>query len=256
MAMDYQGFDWQIRIEHVAKIEADIAKYTATVDVSDMPDLPELVVRDHWVEMDDTSMWHYRDMERTLVASFEEGTISAPNLGVATVKLAQIVQGFLYDDDGDVQHINDAKFDRLYDMVESLDGEPVIVVYEFQEDLDRMREQWPDLLWFGGGVTDARARMTEEEWNAGRVPILALHPAAAGHGLNLQRGGHQIVFYGMPWSAELYDQTIARIHRQGQKERCFVHRILASGTLDEAKIDRVASKISAQDAFKRYLRRV
>jgi hypothetical protein len=256
MAMDYKGFDWQIRIEHIAAVEAAIAKYTATVDISDMPDLPELVERDHWVDLDDASMWYYRDMERDLVASFEEDTVSAANMGVATIKLAQIVQGFLYDDDRSARFVNSAKFDALIDMVESLDGQPVIVVYEFQEDLDRMRDKWPTLHWLGGGVTDAGAKLNEDLWNKGELPILAIHPAAAGHGLNLQRGGHQIIWYGMTWSAELYDQTIARIHRQGQKERCFVHRILARNTIDEAKIDRVASKISAQAAFTRYLRRV
>lgn len=256
IANDYQGFDWQLRFHHGEKLEADIGRFSATVDSSDMPDLPELVVRDHWVDLPADDMRAYRDMERDLVAHLDDGNVAAANMGVATIKLAQIAQGFMYHDEVLTEHLNEVKLDQLKEMVEDLGGDRVIVVYEFQEDLERLRNTFPGLKWLGEGVSDMNAKATEKMWNAGKLPILAIHPAAAGHGLNLQQGGHQMIWYGMTWSAELYDQTIARIHRQGQQDRCFVHRILARDTIDVAKIDRVEKKISAQEAFKRYLRRV
>ena len=253
--VDYQRHDWVVRDDHIPQLEADIAKFTATVDNSDMPDLPELVVRDHWIDLPPTVMGHYRDMEKELVVD----DIVAANAGVATIKLAQLTQGFLYSEE-DVtgrcaNYVHGVKEALLEEMVNSLDGEPVLIVYEFQEDIRRMLEKWPDMRWFGINTTQAQGATNVADWNAGAVPIMALHPAAAGHGLNLQKGGCQMIWYGMTWSPELYEQTIARIHRQGQERHCFVHRILARHTIDEAKVLRVETKISAQEAFKQHLRR-
>ena len=253
---DFQQYNWAIRPDLIAQIERDIGQYTSTVDISDMPDLPDLIERDHWIDLPDHVLADYREMERELVVDIDEGHILAANMGVATIKLAQIAQGFLYGDERNVTYLHNAKETLLEELVESLDGDPVLIVYEFQEDLARLLAKWPDLRWFGHNTTDAQARQNELDWNAGKLPMLALHPAAAGHGLNLQHGGHQMIWYGMTWSAELYDQTIKRIHRQGQPDHCFVHRILARDTIDEAKVLRVSDKISAQEAFKRYLRRV
>jgi SNF2 family DNA or RNA helicase len=256
MATDYQRRNWEIRQDHIPRVEMDIRRYTATVDPSDLADVPELVVRDHWVELPEDIMDDYRRMERKLVAEIGDDVVVAANAGVSTIKLAQMVQGFLYNEDKSALWIHDAKLDVLKDMIEKLDGAPALIAYEFQEDLARLRTVWPELRWLGAGTSDSQAAQNEADWNAGRLPLLALHPAAAGHGLNLQHGGHQLIWYGMTWSAELYDQTIKRIHRQGQKERCFIHRILARHTLDEAKVLRVEQKITSQEAFKRYLRRV
>jgi SNF2 family DNA or RNA helicase len=255
-ALDYQRFRWVVRPEKVSALEQIIASYTVTVDMSDMPDLPPIVVRDHFIHLPDDVQEMYKAMEETLVTMIDTKPIVAANMGVATIKLAQTVQGFMYDEKRDTHWMHDKKFEMLEELVDDLDGDPVLVVYEFQEDLERMKQQWPDLRWLGHGVTDAQGRKNEKDWNDGKIPIFAIHPAAAGHGLNLQQGGNQMIWYGMTWSAELYDQTIARIHRQGQKDHCFIHRILAHDTIDEAKVYRVEHKISAQEAFKRYLRKV
>lgn len=270
-ATDYQRYHWAVQPGRIAQLEADISKFTVTVDVSDMPDLPELVVRDHFVELPRTVMKQYKEMETDLIldpvfdeildtGNFQGPIVVAANMGVATIKMAQIVQGFVYSEEDETgrvaNYLHGAKEALLEELVEDLSGDPVLIVYEFQEDLERMKAKWPDLRWLGEGTTDAQAAENEQLWNMGLVPIMALHPASAGHGLNLQHGGHQMIFYGMTWSAELYDQTIKRFHRQGQKEHCFVHRILARDTIDEAKVIRVENKISAQEAFKRYLRRV
>jgi len=195
-------------------------------------------------------------MEKKLVADLESGAIVAANMGVMTVKLSEIAQGFLYDDAKRAQGLHVEKLNLLRELVEKLDGDPVIIVYEFQQDLDRLRTVWPDLRWLGAGVKTATAQLAEEAWNDRQLPMLALHPAAAGHGLNLQHGGRQMIWLGMTWSPELYAQTIARIHRQGQEDHCYIHRILAKDTIDEAKVLRVEQRITEQEAFKMYLRRV
>jgi hypothetical protein len=217
-----------------------------------MPDLPGLVVRDHWVELPARVMEDYFDMQKELAV---DGVIAA-NMGVATIKMAQIIQGFLYGDLPDqTEYVHGVKEALLEELVTSLDGEPVLIVYEFQEDLARLAAKYPSMPWLGHNTTEAQAKHNVELWNMGRLPIFALHPAAAGHGLNLQRGGRQMIWYGMTWSPELYEQTIARLHRQGQDKHVFVHRILAKHTIDEAKVLRVETKISAQEAFKQHLRR-
>lgn len=249
---DYMQYDWKVLPGQERVLDTDIGKFTATIDNDDMPDLPPVVIRDHWVELPFVARQLYNDMEAHLVAD----DVVAANAAVATIKLAQIAQGFLYDESGTASYTHQAKMEELFEMVEALDGDPVLVVYEFQEDLHRLQACWPDLRWLGDGVSQGEAAQNVIDWNSGRVPIMALHPAAAGHGLNLQAGGCQLVWYGMTWSAELYEQTIGRLQRQGQEKHVFVHRILARNTIDEAKVIKVESKCSDQEAFKRYLGRV
>jgi SNF2 family DNA or RNA helicase len=257
MATDFQRHNWVIRPEHQAKIEADIGQYTVTVDNSDMPDLPKVITRDHWITLPGHLRSIYDEMEKKLAADVAEGTIVAANAGVATIKLAQIAQGFLYGELAtDTTYLHTAKLDALRELVEALDGDPVLIVYEFQEDIAMMRRWMPDLCWLGHSTTEAETRRYIEAWNAGNLPVLALHPAAAGHGLNLQKGGNQMIWYGMTWSPELYAQTIARLHRQGQTQHVFVHRILAQDTVDIEKVLRVEGKITAQDVFNSMLRRI
>ncbi len=145
----------------------------------------------------------------------------------------------------------------LVDMVEDLSDSPAMIVYGFVEELRALREQYQGLAYMGAGVSDKAAERHEADWNADRLPLLALHPASAGHGLNLQYGsGNQMLMLNMPWSAELYDQTIRRMHRQGQKRRTFLHLLLMRDTLDEVKFDRVVGKMTDQEAFNKYIRKV
>lgn len=256
IATDYQRHDWVVRPEMEQGLEQEIDRWTKTVDMSDMPELPDIVTRDHFIDLMHDSRFVYHEMERKLVASIDSDPIVAANMGVATVKLAQIAQGFMYDDARAVQHLHYRKLDLLHELIEKLNGDPVLLVYEFQEDLSRLMSALPGLHWIGAGVAASVAQKSIDLWNDRQLPYMALHPAAAGHGLNLQHGGRQMIFYGMTWSPELYEQVIARIHRQGQKDHCFVHRILARGTIDEAKVARVEQRITEQEAFKRYLGKV
>lgn len=256
MATDYHGRTWTIRPEHRNRIRADISKFSITVRDEDMPELPPLQPLFHWVELPPSAQRHYETMKKELIALLEKKNILAANAAVASGKMAQIAQGFMYDEEKGVQHMHSEKADLLSDLVECIDT-PVIIVYEFREDLARLRELYgQDLPYLGAGVSDTKAELVEAEWNEGKYPRLAIHPKSAGHGLNLQFGGTDMIFYGMPWSAEDYDQTIKRFWRPGVKSRCRSHHIFARGTVDEIKFDRVTNKISEQEAFRNYIQKI
>lgn len=258
IANDHGGFDWRIRKEHEAKIIKKISSVTVTIDDAEMPDLPPLTNVWHWVELPPRAREKYDEMKRKLVADLGGDTekIIAASQGVASGKLGQITQGFIYSD----THVHDlhrAKMDVLERLVdEELGDQPALLSWHLDEDLRRIQELWPDFAFIGSGTSDADALTYDKAWNKGLLPLLGLHPASAAHGLNLQFGGQQMILLDMPWSAEAYDQLIKRFYRPGQEGHCFVHHIMARNTIDEAKYERVEMKITEAEAFRRYLRRV
>lgn len=257
MAVDFHQRDWVLRPEWRDRTIADIARYSITISEADMPELPPLTPVFHWVSLPPAARKAYQDMERKLFAKYDNNpSVLAANKAVATGKLAQIANGFMYAEDGTVQHIHTEKADQLVELFEELDGDAGLVAYEFIEDLAVIKDLYPGIPHLGRGTSDAQAAQYEAAWNRRELPQLALHPASAGHGLNLQFGGAQMIWYSMTWSAELYDQTLKRFHRPGQNRRCFAHHILARDTVDEIKYDRVIMKMSEQEAFRKYLRKV
>jgi hypothetical protein len=258
--MDFMGYDWRIRPEHEPKIIRKIQSVTFTVDDSEMPELDPVTNVYHWVDLPPSAMRVYKEMEKKMIARYgDDPAVLAANAAVATGKLAQIAQGFFYhkkDGQRGVTRLHDEKTNELVRLTEELAGYPALVVYDFVEDLDVMRGLWPGFPYLGDDTTDEDAARYEKAWNAKQLPLFGLHPASAAHGLNLQFGGQQIIFHGMPWSAELYDQIIKRIQRPGQVGKVFAHHILARGTVDELKLSRVRDKISDQEAFRRYLKRI
>jgi hypothetical protein len=206
------------------------------------------------VELPDAVMATYRTMARKLVAEVEGRSIEAASRLVATGKLAQLANGFVYDDGADDPvAVHSLKIDWLRELVESLDGEPLLIAYEFIEDLRAIRRAFGEVPALGGETTAGEAERLVAAWNAGALPLLAFHPASAGHGLNLQHGGARMAWLSPSWSAELTEQAIARIYRPGQTRHVTIHVCVAAGTVDEMKRDRVLGKMSAQEAFKRYL---
>lgn len=267
--LDYNQYKWAILPEKRAQIIADSNRVMFTIGPDDMPDLPELNDGPEfieWVDMPDEIVERYKQMMRDLINELKSRnvTIAAANLAVASGKLCQLIQGFLYDGlEGrhrGIERFHDVKMERLLDMVEEAGGEPVMVAYEFQADLDSLRENFPGLRWLGAGVKDRDAELFEREWNNGDLPVAAVHPASAGHGLNLQFGGAQLFHYGMTWSAELYDQLLKRFHRPGQHRPVWSRPILmrAPGliTTDEMKYQRVHDKMTEQELFRRLLKEV
>jgi SNF2 family DNA or RNA helicase len=255
---DYERRNWAIKPDWEKRTNEEAATLTSTMSPEDMPELPELNIIEHFVDLPDDAQEIYDDMEKTLFAQLEDQDVLAVSAGVATGKLSQCAQGFMYgNEDKKVTTIHTAKREWISDLVENLAGDPVIIVYEFHEDLAVLKELFgADVPFMGQGVTDAKAAKHVEQWNARKLPIFCLHAASGGHGLNLGEGGSQMAFYGLPWSAELYEQTLKRIHRPGQTRQCFIHICLARETIDEAKRMRVLQKMSAQEAFKKYLRKI
>ena len=203
--------------------------------------IPERIDNVVPVYLPQKSMEKYRQLERDLLLPLLDGDVVAGNAAVLTNKLLQITGGAVYDEDGGVQEIHDEKIKALEDLVEAANGKPVLVYYAYRHDLGRIQKH-----------LDCRVLSTPkdiEDWNKGEVLVMLAHPASAGHGLNLQDGGSTIVWFGLPWSLELYQQANARIHRQGQKNTVVVHHLVAKETIDEDVMKVLASKEAGQEAL-------
>jgi hypothetical protein len=254
---DLFGHQWAALPGAEEKIAADFGTVAMTVADADMPDLPPLNVVEMPLELPDAVMATYKTMARKLCAEVEGRSIEAASTMIATGKLAQIANGFLYGEgNDDAVFVHDLKVDWLRELVESLDGEPLLVAYEFVEDLRAIQRAFGVVPALGGPTATREAAGLIAEWNAGKLPLLAFHPASAGHGLNLQHGGSRMAWLSPSWSAELTEQAIARVYRAGQSRHVTIHVCVAAGTVDEMKRDRVLGKMSAQEAFRRHLERV
>lgn len=262
-ALDYHGRKWAVRPEAIPRLKDVIDAWVVSISPEDTVDVPFVSGPDHdiIVPLSRAARADADSMERDLLISLgREGTLAdidpgddavivALSQAVASGKLSQIMQGYVYEDGRAVQHYDAAKADALVDFIAGLDGEPLILCYWYQEDLELLRELYPDMPYLGAGVSDKRAERTIEDWNAGRLPLLALHPASAGHGLNLQFGGARMLWYAMPWSPELYAQTVKRLARPGQTKPVFVHRLMADHPYEQLRLRRVESKIDAEQEF-------
>jgi hypothetical protein len=248
------GREWVALPRAEEEIAADFGTVAMTVADEDMPDLPPLNVVVTPLRLPDAVMATYRGMARELFATIAGRSIEAASPLIATGKLAQLANGFLYDEGADDPvNVHSLKIDWLRELVESLDGEPLLVAYEFVEDLRTIRRAFGEVPALGGLAPAREATRLIAAWNAGALPLLAFHPASAGHGLNLQHGGSRMAWLSPSWSAELTEQAIARVYRPGQTRHVTVHVCVAAGTVDEMKRDRVLGKMSAQEAFRRYL---
>jgi SNF2 family DNA or RNA helicase len=251
------GREWIALPGAEAQIAADFGTVAMTVADQDMPDLPALNVVVTRVELPDAAMASYKTLRRELFAALEARTIAASSPLVATGKCAQLANGFLYDEGNqDPVEVHTVKIDWLRELVESLDGEPLLIAYKFIEDLRTIRRAFREVPSLGGQTGAREASRLIAAWDQGKLPLLAFHPASAGHGLNLQHGGSRMAWLSPSWSAELTEQAIARIYRPGQTRHVTIHVCVAAGTVDEMKRDRVLGKMSAQEAFKRHLERV
>ena len=254
-ATDFQGYDWALLPGAEDKLNADIAPLTVTLAEDELPQLPELSVQLDYVELPDDARKEYESMRRRLFTAHGGEMIVADSAAVATGKLAQMANGFVYDEDTRARDLHTMKYDWLDELVQDHAGRPTLLVYEFLEDLAVIRDiLGAGVPYLGAGVTDRQAQKNIDDWNAGRLPFMALHPASGGHGLNLQHGGCDMAWIAPTWSPELWEQTIARLHRSGQSKPVIVRVCVARGTVDQMKLDRVHHKMSAQAAFEKFLR--
>ena len=241
-----------------ARIAAEFGAVAMIVGAEDMPDLPPLNIVETRVQLPDAVLAAYRTMAREMFAVIDERVVEAMSSRIAIGKLSQLANGFLYGDGADDPiPVHTLKIDWLRELVDSLDGEPLLIAYEFVEDLRAIRRALGDVPALGGDTPAKKSAQLVDDWNAGRLPLLAFHPASAGHGLNLQHGGSRMAWIAPTWSAELHEQAIARLYRPGQAAKhVTIHICVATGAIDEAKRDRVIGKMDAQDAFRRHLERL
>jgi SNF2 family DNA or RNA helicase len=204
-----------------------------TEDYADMPPVLHNVLK---VRLPKKVMDQYRKFEKTLL--LEEHDIEAVNNGVLTGKLLQLANGSVYDENGDAIEVHSLKMDALDRVIEEAAGAPVLVAYSYQFDLEKLRKKYPHAEVVG------EAPNLQKRWNNKEISILLAHPQSAGHGLNLQYGGHVTVWYGLCWSLEYYQQLNKRLHRPGQTETVIIHHIVAEGTVD----DRVMAVLPEKDA--------
>lgn len=228
------------------QIQDKISDITISMKALDYLDMPELISTKKLVRMSEKEKEKYSQFKKEYVLSELDGLeVTAANAASLTNKLVQLSNGAVYSDDHTVVPLHEQKLDALEDILESANGEPVLVAYWFKHDLARIMGRLEKLK------VKSRVLKTEEdirEWNKGNVPVGLLHPAGAGHGLNLQKGGHHLVWFGLTWSLELYQQTNARLWRQGQEaETVVIQHIVTEGTIDEEILKALENKDAQQE---------
>ena len=224
------------------RIYEKISDITISMKAADHLRMPELIESEYSVRMDEEEKKMYAEMCEQLVLQMKGDEVTAANAGVLSGKLVQMANGAVYTDDGATLHIHDRKLDALEDIIESMNGKPLLVAYWFRHDAERVEKRVP-CVRLDTDETIAR-------WNRGEIPVALIHPASAGHGLNLQSGGSTLVWFGITWSLELYQQTVARLYRQGQNSNTVVvQHIIAEGTIDERILRALKRKDKTQTAL-------
>ena len=229
------------------QIYGKISDITISMKSTDHLQMPELINSRYTVYLSEKEDSHYANLKKDLVLQLPDGDITAANAASLSGKLSQMANGAIYTDAGETVAIHERKLDALEDIIEAANGKPVLVAYWFRHDLERITERLHKLKIPCSRLdTDGSIR----KWNAGEIPVALIHPASAGHGLNLQGGGNILVWFGLTWSLELYQQTVARLWRQGQQsETVVVQHIITKGTIDERIMKALSEKDTTQTAL-------
>ena len=223
-------------------IYRQISDITVSMKAVDHLDMPECIFNDVTVSLSEEERQKYDTLRNDLILSLGEDEIDASNAASLSNKLSQMANGAVYGEDKTVHRIHDRKLDALEDLIEAANGKPVLVAYWYRHDLERIRARFC--------VREIRTSADISDWNAGKIPVAVIHPASAGHGLNLQAGGSTLIWFGLTWSLELYLQTNARLWRQGQTAKTVViHRIVAEGTVDELMLKALDRKERSQNSL-------
>lgn len=240
-------YSYKLRPFAEEEIYRRIGDITISMKALDHLKMPELIENRYPVYMDDGEKQQYESMKKDLILPYlENETITAANAAALSGKLCQMANGAVYSDEGSVAHIHDRKLDALEDIIEAAQG-PILLCYWFKHDLERITRKLDELkVEYARISSDGSIRM----WNEGKFQVGLIHPASAGHGLNLQAGGNHIVWFGLTWSLELLEQTNARLWRQGQRaETVVVQYLVTAGTIDERILDAISKKEKDQNAL-------
>ena len=226
------------------QIYRKISDITISMKALDCIQMPECVTVNHEVKMSTAEKKLYDQLKTDLIIPTEQGDIDAVNAAALSNKLVQMANGAVYDENQMVRPIHKRKLEMLEDLIEAANGQPVLISYWFKHDRTRIIEH---LQSVGLEARDIRSTEDISDWNAGKIPIALIHPASAGHGLNIQEGGHILIWFGLTWSLELYQQTNARLWRQGQRNTVTIHHIICKDTVDSDILAALASKDVTQE---------
>ena len=223
-------FQYVLRPGAEEQIYGKIADITISMKAMDYLHMPDCVPARHYVEMDKKERKLYDMLRKDLIIPLKDADIDAANAASLTGKLLQMANGAVYDENSAVREIHQRKLEKLEDLIEAANGQSVLVAYWFKHDRQRIMEH---LSSMGYKPRDIKESKDIRDWNGGNIQVALIHPASAGHGLNIQSGGHILIWFGLTWSLELYQQTNARLWRQGQTDVVTIHHIICKDTVDE-----------------------
>lgn len=219
-----------------------ISDVTISMKSTDHLKMPDLISSKYEVRLSEEERVRYEELKSQLVLQLPEGEVTAANAASLTGKLVQLANGAIYSDDGDTVEFHNRKLDALEDIIEAANGKPLLVAYWFKHDLERIKQRFD--------VREIQSSKDITDWNSGKIPVAVIHPASAGHGLNLQAGGSTLIWFGLTWSLELYQQTNARLWRQGQTAGTVViQHIITKGTIDERILKALSMKELTQNSL-------
>lgn len=239
-------FSYAPKEDSEAAIHRRISDIAVSMKAEDWLELPDLLYHSIPVVLDSKADRAYKKLEREMLLEVPDGEITAQSAGVLTGKLLQLCNGAVYDVDGVPQEIHRCKLEAFLELVEQLGGQPALVFYNFQHDRDRIIA---GLQKSGLRVRVYRGSEDAQDWNRGQIDILLAHPASCAYGLNLQQGGRHIVWFGLQWSLELYQQANKRLHRQGQRDSVIVHHLVVQGGVDEDVVAALDTKADVQETL-------
>lgn len=244
-------FSYEPREGSFDQIQKAISDICISMKAEDYLALPDVMTNDVPVMLDAKARKAYKEMETDLLLQVDESTITASSAGVLTGKLLQLCNGAIYDELHQAVHVHDCKLDAFMELVEQLNGQHALVFYSYQHDRDRLLNALSETKL---RVRVYRSAQDEMDWNNGDIDILLAHPASCGYGLNLQRGGHHAIWFGLTWSLEQYEQANKRLHRQGQEHPVVIHHLLVRGGMDETVLEALSNKSNMQNALMEALR--
>jgi SNF2 family DNA or RNA helicase len=218
-----------------------ISDITISMKSADFLKMPECIINEVPVALSEKEWSVYQSLKEDMVVDLKDEEIDAVNAAALSGKLLQMANGAVYNEEKEVIHIHDRKLDALEDLIEGANGKPVLVAYWYNHDLQRIKERF--------SVREIKTSQDIKDWNNGDIPVAVIHPASAGHGLNIQFGGSTIIWFGLTWSLELYQQTNARLWRQGQESTVVIHHIIAKDTIDEDVMKALRKKEKIQSAL-------
>ena len=225
------------------RIYLRLADMTISMKSTEYLKMPELILNELEINLDDEDQMKYKKFKKEMVMTIQEKEIDAINAASLSNKLIQLANGSIYDEDKKFYEVHNKKLDKLEEIIESANGKPVLVAYWFKADKERIEKRFK--------VREIKTAEDIKQWNMGMINLALIHPASAGHGLNLQSGGSTLVWFSLTWSLELYQQTNARLYRQGQKDTVVIHHLITKNTIDEDIMKSLKRKDKTQEALMR-----